>query len=424
MSSKGSFIDEAKILVRAGQGGNGCVSFRREKYVPRGGPDGGDGAPGGSVILKADKRLRTLIDFKYRRELKAERGTHGQGSNKTGRAGKNLVIRVPVGTVVEDEEGNVLADLVKPGQQVTVAKGGRGGRGNARFASSTNQAPRFAEKGEPGEEKRLVLKLKLLADVGIVGYPNVGKSSLIARVSAAKPKIAEYPFTTLRPHLGVVSVGDNSFVLADIPGLIEGAHLGKGLGISFLKHIERCQIILHLLDLSLPQSLIEAYQAVRRELDSYSSALSQKVEVIAGNKIDLPQAKKKIPELESFFKKKGLDFFPISVWTGEGIEKLLNHLGSLVQKLPSVSKETGKRVVYQSEKPFEVKKLREGVYRVKGAEVERLVAMIDFNSRDSLEYFWKQVKFLGVEKLLVKKGASEGDLVKIGKMEFVFKPSE
>lgn len=424
MGSKGSFIDEAKILVRAGQGGNGCVSFRREKYVPRGGPDGGDGAPGGSVILKADKRLRTLIDFKYRREFKAGRGFHGQGSNKTGRAGEDLVIRVPVGTVVEDDEGNVLVDLVRPGQQVTVAKGGQGGRGNARFASSTKQAPRFAEKGEPGEEKRIVLKLKLLADIGIVGYPNVGKSSLIARVSAAKPKVAEYPFTTLRPHLGVVNVGQSSFVLADIPGLIQGAHLGKGLGISFLKHIERCQIILHLLDLSLSQDPIEAYQAVRKELESYSPFLSQKIEVVGGNKIDLPKAREKVPELESFFKKKEIDFFPISVWTGEGIDKLLNHLSSLVQKSPFVRKETKKKIVCQPEKPFEVKKLRVGFFKVKGAEVERLVAMTDFSSRDSLEYFWKRIKSLGVEEHLVKKGAGDGDVVKIGPMEFVFKPSE
>lgn len=325
------FIDEAKIYVKAGDGGRGCVSFRREKYVPKGGPDGGNGGRGGDVILIAEGRLASLLDFKYKREYKAERGQHGMGSMCSGRDGLDLRINVPVGTVVKDADtGEALADLVADGQEYLVSRGGRGGKGNAHFATSTHQTPRFAQPGEPGEERNLKLELKLLADVGIIGFPNAGKSTLISHISAAKPRIADYPFTTLVPNLGIVKFGDfGGFVVADIPGLIEGAHEGKGLGVRFLKHIERTSIFIHVIDLS-PVSgrdPKEDFEVVNRELRAFKAELAERPQVVALNKTDIPEAEEKVAELLKFFNGLGIKVFPISAATGKGLKELVNYVG-------------------------------------------------------------------------------------------------
>ena len=319
------FIDEAKIWVKAGDGGNGCVAFRREKYVPRGGPSGGDGGDGGDVALESTEHLNTLLPFRYNREFRAERGRHGEGSNCHGREGEDTVIRVPVGTILYDEEsGERLFDFAAPGQRFLIARGGRGGRGNARFATSTNRAPRRADPGQPGEERRLRLELKLLADVGLVGFPNAGKSTLISRLSAAHPKIADYPFTTLEPCLGVVAAGDEeSFVLADIPGLIEGAHAGHGLGTRFLRHIERTRLLVHLVDVSeTGRDPAQDFRVIRNELGSYSAALLEKPVVVVANKLDQRGAAARAAALRSFCEREGLAFLAISALRGEGLDEL------------------------------------------------------------------------------------------------------
>jgi len=328
------FIDRAKIYVKGGDGGNGCVAFRREKFVPRGGPSGGDGGKGGDVILVADRNVHTLLDFKYRRHYTAERGRHGEGSRKTGRSGKDLIIKVPVGTVVRDAEtGEVIGELIEDGQKLTVARGGKGGRGNAAFATPTRQAPDFAEPGEPGEERWIELELKLLADVGLIGLPNAGKSTFLSRVTAARPEIADYPFTTLRPILGVARVGDFSFVIADIPGLIEGAHRGKGLGHEFLRHVERTKVLLHLIDLSdESKDPKEAFEIINRELKLYSPELLKKPQIVVGTKIDALRDRKVLNELKSYFERRGYPFFAISSATGEGIDELLKYVAKTLKK--------------------------------------------------------------------------------------------
>lgn len=329
------FIDRAKIFVQGGHGGNGCVAFRREKFVPKGGPSGGSGGKGGDVVLVADRNVHTLLDFKYKRHYRAERGRHGEGNKRSGRSGKDLIVKVPVGTVVKDAEtGEVIGDLTEHGQRLVVAKGGRGGRGNAEFATPTRRAPDFAEPGEPGEERWIELELKLLADVGLVGFPNAGKSTFLSRISAAKPEIADYPFTTLRPILGVTKVGDHSFVVADIPGLIEGAHSGKGLGHEFLRHIERTKLLLHLIDLTdqtrTPQ---EAFEAINRELELYSPELSKKPQIVVGTKIDALTDRSVLSELKKYFEEKGYPFFAVSAVTGEGMDELMK---SVSQKLREI----------------------------------------------------------------------------------------
>ncbi|MEJ5301689.1 MAG: GTPase ObgE [Thermodesulforhabdaceae bacterium] len=328
------FIDEAIIHVKAGDGGNGCISFRREKYVPKGGPDGGDGGKGGDVYLVATSSKKTLLDFHYRRFFRAERGRHGRGKDQHGRSGEDLLIPVPVGTVVKDAlTEEVLVDLSEDGQKWLVAKGGRGGRGNARFATPTNQAPRFAEDGEKGEERDLKLELKLLADVGIVGFPNAGKSTLISVISDAKPKIADYPFTTLSPQLGVVGVGtDRSFVVADIPGLIEGAHQGAGLGIQFLKHIERTKVLIHLIDITSiePADPLRPYQVIREELEKFNPDLVQKPEVLALNKIDLIHPAY-VDKLKTLYKRHlKVPVFAISALSKKGIAPLIHKVSQLL----------------------------------------------------------------------------------------------
>src|SRR5712691_11020461 len=320
------FIDEAKITVKGGDGGHGCIAFRREKYVPKGGPSGGDGGSGGSVYLISDPHANTLLKFRFNHTFRAERGRHGEGSNRHGRSGSDLDVSVPIGTVVHDDEtGEELHDFTKPGERVLIAKGGRGGHGNAHFASSVNRVPHKAQDGAPGEEKTLRLELKLLADVGLVGYPNVGKSTLISRISAARPKIAEYPFTTLEPHLGVVSVDtDKSFVVADIPGLIEGAHLGHGLGIQFLRHIERTRLLAHLVDVSESSGRepVEDFEIIMKELAAFSQDLAAKPMLLVATKIDVAQDPARVESLRSLAAERGLPFYAISSVTGEGLEQL------------------------------------------------------------------------------------------------------
>jgi len=330
------FVDYVKIYVKAGDGGRGCVSFRREKYVPRGGPDGGDGGKGGDVIIKASSDLHTLLDYRYKKIYKAESGEHGKGSNMTGRDGEDLIIKVPVGTVIKNMETNkIIADLDEEGKSIVIAKGGRGGLGNTHFATSTNQAPRYAQPGQKGEELWIILELKLLADVGLIGLPNAGKSTLISVISSAKPKIADYPFTTLTPVLGVVKYGDHqSFVVADIPGLIEGAHRGTGLGHQFLRHVERTSMLLHLVDVSdfIDSDPVENFEKIQKELELYNPSLIKKPLAVAGTKIDLAHKANRLNKLREYCEKKAIDFFAISAVKQEGIDKLLNYLSERVNK--------------------------------------------------------------------------------------------
>ena len=334
------FIDEATIRVKAGDGGNGCLAFRREKFVPRGGPSGGDGGKGGDVIMESSERHNTLVHFRFNPEYKAERGRHGEGSNKTGREGANVILKVPVGTIVYDQEtGDKVWDFSHSDERIVIAHGGRGGRGNARFATSTHQAPREHEEGRPGEERVFRLELKLLADVGLVGYPNVGKSTLISRISAARPKIADYPFTTLQPNLGVVAVGDQkdeiSFVVADIPGLIEGAHEGAGLGMQFLRHIERTRLLVHLLDVSDASGRadpVKDVEVINEELASFGAHLDEKPVIMVASKIDVAN-KEKLAKLKRYCKKHDLELFPISGVSRAGVEKLLEVLWSILKEL-------------------------------------------------------------------------------------------
>jgi GTP-binding protein len=324
------FIDEVKISARAGHGGAGCVSFRREKFIPLGGPDGGDGGKGGDVVFEVSPSISTLLDLRHRPHQKAGRGAHGMGKDRHGAHGKDLVIPVPAGTVIRDADtGELLADLTKPGERVVLLRGGRGGQGNARFATSTNKAPKFAQPGEPGEERVLRLELKLLADVGLFGFPSVGKSSFIARISAARPKIADYPFTTLTPNLGVVAYKNfRSFVVADIPGLIEGAHRGAGLGHRFLKHVERTRLLLHIIDISLmpERDPLRDYEALNRELALFDGQLSEKLQIVVVNKIDLPHVRESLAGVVERFKGLGVRVFPVSAVTGEGVPALLDEV--------------------------------------------------------------------------------------------------
>jgi GTPase len=342
------FIDEATIRVKAGDGGNGCVAFRREKFVPRGGPSGGDGGKGGDVVMISSERHNTLVHFRFNPEYKAQRGKHGEGSNKTGREGEDVVLKVPVGTLVYDvESGEKVHDFSRPDERIVLAHGGRGGRGNARFATSTHQAPREHEEGRPGEERVLRLELKLLADVGLVGYPNVGKSTLISRISAARPKIANYPFTTLEPNLGVVVIGEGSesesFVVADIPGLIEGAHEGAGLGTQFLRHIERTRLLVHLVDLSDSSGRpdpIHDVEVILGELKSFAANLEQKPMIMVGSKADVAD-KTKLAKLKKYAKQRNLEFFAISAVTGKGIRQLKYALAAKLKEIECGASEEG-----------------------------------------------------------------------------------
>ena len=421
------FYDTARIYVKAGDGGDGVVSFRREKYVPEGGPNGGDGGRGGNIEFIVDEGLRTLVDFKYKRHYKAGRGQHGQGKNMHGKSGEDLILRVPPGTLIKDADtGELLADLTVPGQRIIAARGGRGGRGNARFLSNKQRAPRIAEKGEPGEERWLQLELKLLADVGLLGFPNAGKSTLISRISAAKPKIADYPFTTLSPNLGVVSVEEGkSFVVADIPGLIEGAHQGVGLGHDFLRHLERTRVLIHVIDLSsFEQEPIDAFRIINRELELYSPELSKKPQVVAANKIDVPEAKERLASLIEALDP-DIPVFPISAVTGEGVTDLLYKVQAMLEEIGPVEPETvpetaWKETRYDPEKePFTVTP-EDGIYIVTGKEVERQVAMTDMANEEAVRRLARILRKMGVDDALREAGARDGDEVRIGDLIFDF----
>ncbi|HEX7587572.1 MAG TPA: GTPase ObgE [Anaerolineae bacterium] len=414
------FFDEAKILVQAGAGGNGCTSFRREKFVPHGGPDGGHGGQGGDVVMVVDPGLNTLLGFRKRIHFRAERGAHGQGSNKQGKSADDLIIPVPPGTVVRGAEiGELIADLVEPGARVIVAKSGRGGRGNSAFASSTNQAPRWAEKGEPGQERWIVLELKLLADVGIIGLPNAGKSTLLSAVSAARPKIADYAFTTLVPNLGVAAIGERDMVLADIPGLIEGAHTGAGLGDKFLRHIERTRVLIHLLDGAADDPL-SAFETINRELEQYDPHLAAKPQIVALNKMDLPDAQAHWNGVHKAMTKRGLTSFAISAVTGEGVKELLHAVADILAEeprdVPASEEELPVIRPEEDENAFEVS--REGeAYRVRGRKVERVVVMTNFDQEEGILRLHRVFQAMGVATALEKAGIEEGDKVRIGEVE-------
>lgn len=415
---KGLFFDEAIIKVRAGRGGNGCVSFRREKYVPFGGPNGGHGGAGGNVYLRVNPQLNTLLPFAHQRHFAAENGQHGMGKGMHGRDGADLYIEVPPGTTVRDAQtGELLGDLTQPGQELLVARGGRGGRGNEAFKSPTRQAPRFAEKGAPGEERTLRLELRLIADVGVVGKPNAGKSTLLARVSAARPKIADYPFTTLTPNLGVVEVDGRTFVMADIPGLIEGAHMGAGLGLQFLRHVERTRLLVHLLDGSSPDPAAD-YAAINRELALYSAKLAAKPQIVALNKLDLPEARARWAPLR---KELGEEVLGISAVTGEGISGLLRVIIERLEELPPEEPLEELPVLRPLEArestAFTVEKLGEGVFRVHGQEIERLALMTDWSNDEAIERFERIMHARGISARLEEEGVRLGDTVYIGEIE-------
>jgi len=413
------FFDEAKIYVKGGQGGNGCVSFRREKFEPLGGPNGGNGGRGASVCLVADPNINTLIEFKKRSHFKAERGEHGRGKSQYGKSGKDWVIPVPLGTVVRDfETGQLIADLAYPGQTAVVAQGGRGGRGNEMFKSSTNQAPRIAERGEPGDERWITLELKLIADVGLVGIPNAGKSTFLASVSAARPKIADYPFTTLEPNLGVVTVDDGSFVLADIPGLIEGAHQGSGLGHKFLRHIERNRVLIHVLD-GLSANPVLDYDQIRQELALFDQKLSEKSEIVVLNKIDLPDVQARLSEWQTTFSLRGLELLAMSAATGQGTKAVLRKVAGLLKSLPVEHSPTEGMAVFEGPGPEDHFKIsRKGdAWHVSGPRIERLVAMTNFDYGEAIERFQRILEGMGVLKELREMGVQTGDTVVIGGFE-------
>ncbi len=415
------FFDEAKIYVRSGDGGDGIVAFRREKYVPHGGPAGGDGGRGGDVILRVDPQLSTLSPFKRRSHFKAAHGGKGGPSNKTGRDGQDLIVAVPPGTVVRDAEtGEVIADLVRPGQQVVVARGGRGGRGNARFATSRNQAPRMAERGEPGEERWLLLELKLIADVGIVGVPNAGKSTLLSVISSAKPKIADYPFTTLEPNLGVVERDHRRFVAADIPGLVEGAHMGVGLGHAFLRHVQRTRVLIHLLD-GLSDDPLADFNQINSELALFDEKLSERPQIVVLNKMDLPQVQEKWPSLERALKDRGHDAMAISAVTHQGVEVLVQRVFAVLESLPQeVAEPVVETPVYRMEEdtiPFSITRGEDGAFYVKGERIERAAAMTYWDYEEAVHRFQRTLEILGITDALEAEGVKPGDTVFIGEYE-------
>jgi GTP-binding protein len=420
------FVDRAKNYVKGGDGGNGIVAFRREKYVPMGGPDGGDGGRGGDVVLVVDRNLRTLLDFRYQQHLRADRGEHGQGSSKHGRGAKDFFVNVPPGTQISDAEtGELLADLTEDGQTFIIAKGGRGGRGNTRFSSSADKAPRFAEKGEPGEERWIVLELKVIADVGLLGFPNAGKSTFLARVSAAKPKVADYPFTTLSPNLGVVEVeGINPFVIADIPGLIGGAHQGVGLGHDFLRHVERTRLLLHLIDAAAVdgRNPLEDYHQINEELFLYNPSLANLPQIIVANKTDLPQSEEGVKVLRGELGEENV--FPISAVTGNGVRELLFHVARVLNELP-IPPEPVEQTARYTPTPDEdavvtISKENNNLFILKGTKLEKLVAMTDFNNEDAVRRFQRLFRLWGHESALKDAGAKNGDTIKIRNVEFTF----
>ncbi|SDQ46538.1 GTPase ObgE [Virgibacillus salinus] len=423
------FVDQVSVYVKAGDGGNGLVAYRREKYVPLGGPAGGDGGNGGNVVFKVDEGLNTLMDFRYNRHFKAKRGENGMSQNQHGKNANPLIIAVPPGTTVVDEESKeVIADLTTHGQEAVIANGGRGGRGNSRFATPRNPAPEIAENGEPGQERNIKVELKLLADVGLVGFPSVGKSTLLSVVSAAKPKIADYHFTTLAPNLGVVDTADNrSFVMADLPGLIEGAHEGIGLGHQFLRHVERTRVILHVVDMSSFEGRdpYDDFVKINQELEEYDKQLMERPQIIAANKMDMPGAEENLQE----FKAKLTDEYPvhsISALTKDGLRDILFEIADTLDKIPkhsNVIEDVDEKVVYRYKKeetPFTITRDSDGAYVLSGTKIEKLFKMTDFAKDEAVQRFSRQIRGMGVDDALRKRGAKDGDTIRIMDFEFEF----
>lgn len=419
------FIDEAKIYVRAGNGGNGSVSFRREKYVANGGPDGGDGGKGGDIIFIADVNARTLADFRFKKKYIGNDGEAGGKKNCSGKYGEDTIINIPVGTIIRDAKTNkILIDMSKPEQRFVVAKGGAGGAGNQHFAKSTRQIPTFAKAGNSGEEKNILLELKLLAEVGLIGFPNVGKSTLLSRVSSAKPKIANYHFTTLTPNLGVVTVNkDYEFVIADIPGLIEGAHAGSGLGHEFLRHIERTKLLIHVVDISESEGRdpIEDFEKINNELELFKPELMNKPQIIAANKSDIASNSDKKDEFITEMKSRGYEVFLISAATGTGLSELLYRTAAIVKELPDTElyEKTDDIAEYivKEDSEFVVKKV-EDYFIIEGSAVQSLMGSVNLEDYDSLGYFQRRLRNLGMIDALVNAGVQEGDTVCIGNFEF------
>ncbi len=416
------FYDQVEIYVQAGDGGDGCVAFRREKYVPLGGPAGGDGGKGGDVVLYVDPHHNTLFRFSRNRHLRAVRGQHGRGKNQHGAYGADLRVPVPPGTIIYDgDSGDLLGDLTEPGQELIVARGGRGGRGNARFTTSTNQAPRMAEHGTPGERRRLRLELKLLADVGLAGMPNAGKSTLLAAVTAARPKIASYPFTTLQPNLGVAVLDDHTeLVLADIPGLIEGAAQGKGLGHEFLRHIERTRVLIHLLD-GLSADPLADFAAINRELAAFGHGLAEKPQLAVLNKIDLPQVRERRPEIEAALKAQGYPVLAISALARQGTRELLARAAQMLAELPEQEPSAEIPVFRLGADEDEFTVTWEGdAWRVRGGRVEHLAAITVWNLEEAVRRFQRSLERMGIVDMLDEAGVQPGDTVRIGEKELTW----
>ena len=412
------FTDYTKIIIKSGDGGNGAVTFRREKYVAAGGPDGGDGGNGGDIYFQVDKDKNTLIDFRFNRKFKAMNGENGSGSHCNGKYGEDLYIKVPIGTVIKDvETGKVVADLSEPNQTELVLKGGRGGRGNSHFKTATRQAPHFAEDGEKGEEKEIILELKLLADVGLLGFPNVGKSTFLKAVTDAKPKIANYHFTTLEPNLGVVKTKNgDGFVIADIPGIIEGASEGIGLGIQFLRHVERTRLLLHFLDVSGQEGRnpVEDFYAINQELKKYSQKLATRKQIIVANKVDIIQDEDILKGVEQLAQKENLEIYPISAATSQGVQELIDHVSNTLKTLPKEDLiEIEDKVVYTLEDKQDQWTIKEddGVFMVSGKAIERLMGRVNIEDNESMYYLQKSLKNMGIEKKLKEMGVCEGDTV-------------
>lgn len=421
------FVDYAKIIIKSGDGGNGAATFRREKYVAAGGPDGGDGGKGGDVYFEVDPNANTLIDFRFTKKFKAENGQNGSGGHKFGKSGQDISVKVPVGTIVKDAEtGKVIVDMSKEGQKELILKGGRGGKGNSHFATSTRQAPRFAIDGEPGKEKEIILELKLLADVGLVGFPNVGKSTILSRVTKATPKIADYHFTTIDPNLGVVKTqhGD-SFVLADIPGIIEGASEGVGLGIQFLRHVERTRLLLHVLDVAGTEGRnpVDDFNKINEELKKYSEKLAARKQIIVANKIDSMQDDENYKALEKLAKENDMEIYKISAVTGEGLNELFNHVAEIIKTLPKEEiVEAEDRIIYTleetEEEQFKIEMVKPGEFIVTGPAAQRLMGRVNIGDNESYAYMEKMLKKIGITQALKDKGVKEGDTVKILEWEF------
>ena len=421
------FVDEVIVTLEAGNGGNGCMAFRREKCVPMGGPFGGNGGKGSDIIFKVDEGLNTLLDLRYKKVIKGNKGENGLGKGMHGSNAKDVVIYVPEGTIITDVDTNlVIADLTKKDDEVIAAYGGRGGRGNIAFATKANPAPSFAENGEPGEIRKVKLELKLLADVGLVGLPSVGKSTFISKISAAKPKIAAYHFTTLSPNLGMVRVDENrSFVVADLPGLIEGASLGEGLGIKCLKHIERTRVIAHIIDMGATEGRdpINDYKIIRKELENFNKSIIEKPEIIIANKMDMPSS---LENLEKFKKEINKEIIPISAINNEGLKEVIFKLADMLDQIPKVpltnEDETESHILYkfEREKPFEIVKEKDA-WLIKGKEVEKLFRMTKFNTDESVNRFANKLRKMGIDDKLSELGAEEGDTVKILDYEFEYR---